>query len=46
MKTNREICTAKCEYLHPEVEYADIVVERGFADSTEDVDKDDEIGFI
>ncbi len=45
MKTNRKICTSKCEYLLPDMEFADIVVERGFADSIEIVGKDDEVEF-
>ena len=43
MKTNSERCTAKCEYLFPTVEIADIIVERGFADSIEIVGKDEEV---
>lgn len=43
MKTNRELCTSKCEYLRPKVEFADIVVERGFANSIEIVGKDEEV---
>ena len=47
MKTSMTICTAKCEYLRPKVDFADIVVERGFAVSgeIEDVGKDDEVEF-
>ncbi len=47
MKTKPKICTAKCEYLHPKVDFADIVVERGFAVSgeIEEVGKDDEVEF-
>lgn len=45
MKTNGKLCTAKCEYLLPEVEVSDIVIERGFASSTEDVEKEDEVEF-
>ncbi len=43
MKTNKKICAARREYLLPEVEFADIVVERGFADSIEEVGKDEEV---
>jgi hypothetical protein len=45
MKTNRKLCDSKCEYLLPEVEFADVIVERGFADSIEVVGKDDEVEF-
>jgi hypothetical protein len=45
MKTDRKICTAKCEYLHPELEIADVVVEQGFVASLEFVGKDEEVEF-
>ena len=45
MKTNLKLCTEKYEYLLPEVEIADVIVERGFADSTEIVGKDEEVEF-
>ena len=45
MKTDKIICTAKCEYLHPTLEIADVIIERGFAASMEIVDKDDEVEF-
>ena len=45
MNTTRKIGTTKCEYLLPEVEFADVIVERGFADSIEVVGKDDEVEF-
>ena len=47
MKTKPKICTAKCEYLLPDVEFADIIIERGFAVSgeIEEVGKDDEVEF-
>jgi hypothetical protein len=32
-------------YMLPEVEFIDVVVERGFADSIEFVGKDDEVEF-
>ena len=45
MKTNLKICTTKCEYLLPEVEIAEVIVEGGFADSIEKVEKDEEVDF-
>ncbi|MBO5235167.1 MAG: hypothetical protein J6B27_05610 [Alistipes sp.] len=43
MKTNRKKCVAKCEYLLPDVEIIEVFTECGFADSAEDVDKDEEL---
>lgn len=43
MKTNRKGCTAKRKYLLPEVEFAVVIVEQGFADSVEVVGKDGEV---
>lgn len=45
MRTNSENRAAKCEYLRPEVEFADVIVERGFSASIEYVGKDEEIEF-
>ena len=45
MKTNLKICAVKCEYLHPDMEFADVVIEQGFIGSTEIVDKDEEVEF-
>ncbi len=45
MKINRKFCTAKCDYLRPEMEVAEIATERGFADSIEIVGKDNEVEF-
>ena len=47
MKTNRKLCATKREYLLPDVEFADIAIERGFAvtGNIEDVGKDDEVEF-
>ena len=47
MKTSKNFCTAKCEYLRPNVEFTDIAIERGFAvtGNIEDVGKDEEVDF-
>jgi hypothetical protein len=45
MKTYPKICFTKQAYLHPEVEIAEVALERGFADSIEVVGKDQEVEF-
>ena len=45
MKITNQNSTTKRAYLLPEVELAEVALERGFADSTEIVGKDEEVEF-
>ena len=45
MKTIKNICATKRDYLLPDVELAEGALERGFADSIEVVGKDEEVEF-
>ena len=45
MKITNLNCATKHAYLSPEVELAEVALERGFADSIEKVEKDEEVDF-
>ncbi|MBO5813695.1 MAG: hypothetical protein J6R13_04190 [Alistipes sp.] len=45
MKTNNSFCFGRQNYTLPQVEVVEISIEQGFAQSIEEVTKDEEIEF-